>query len=42
MQYAIMSLLAWISQFAKIGPSASFDGLNAQRCNGFLQWVEMP
>jgi hypothetical protein len=40
--YAINSLLAQISQFAKSGPGATFDGLNKQRRNGFLQWAEMP
>jgi hypothetical protein len=41
-RYVINSLLAQISQFAKSGPGAAFDGLNKQRRNRFLQWVEMP
>jgi hypothetical protein len=42
MWYAINSLLAQISQFAKSGPNTSSDRLNKQHCNGFLQWVGMP
>jgi hypothetical protein len=40
--YAIGSLLAQISWFAKSGPDVAFDGLNKKRHNEFLQRVEIP